>query len=89
MALPGIATVAVFAFIGGWTEFILASLLLGQESQPLAVWIYSLLGGIGRGGIDWSYFAAAALLFALPVFVMFILAQNYIRSGLTVGGLKE
>lgn len=88
MALPGIATVAVFAFIGGWTEFILASLLLGQESQPLAVWIYSLLGGIGRG-IDWSYFAAAALLFALPVFVMFILAQNYIRSGLTVGGLKE
>ncbi|WP_297497485.1 ABC transporter permease subunit [Thermococcus sp.] len=88
MALPGIATVAIFAFIGGWTEFILASLLLGQENQPLAVWIYTLLGGIGRG-IDWSYFAAAALLFALPVFVTFMLAQNYIRSGLTVGGLKE
>ena len=88
MALPGIATVAIFAFIGGWTEFILASLLLTQDNQPLAVWIYTLLGGIGRG-IDWSYFAAAALLFALPVFVTFMLAQNYIRSGLTVGGLKE
>ena len=88
MALPGIATVAIFAFIGGWTEFILASLLLTQNNQPLSVWIYLLLGGIGRG-IDWSYFAAAALLFALPVFVMFMLAQNYIRSGLTVGGLKE
>ncbi|ASJ01115.1 ABC transporter permease subunit [Thermococcus gorgonarius] len=88
MALPGIATVAIFAFIGGWTEFLLASLLLTQDNQPLSVWIYLLLGGIGRG-IDWSYFAAAALLFALPVFVMFMLAQNYIRSGLTVGGLKE
>ncbi len=88
MALPGIATVAIFSFIGGWTEFILASLLLQQEHQPLAVWIYTLLGGIGRG-IDWSYFAAAALLFALPVFVTFMLAQNYIKSGLTVGGLKE
>ena len=88
MALPGIATVAIFSFIGGWTEFILASLLLQQEHQPLSVWIYTLLGGIGRG-IDWSYFAAAALLFALPVFVTFMLAQNYIKSGLTVGGLKE
>jgi len=88
MALPGIATVSIFAFIGGWTEFILASLLLKQAHQPLAVWIYLLLGGIGRG-IDWSYFAAAALLFALPVFLVFMLAQNYIRSGLTVGGLKE
>jgi arabinogalactan oligomer/maltooligosaccharide transport system permease protein len=88
MALPGIATVIIFAFIGGWTEFILAGLLLPPKSQPLSVWIYSLLGGIGRG-IDWSYFAAAALLFALPVFVAFMLAQNYIRSGLTLGGLKE
>ncbi|AIU69484.1 sugar transporter [Thermococcus eurythermalis] len=88
MALPGIATVAIFAFIGGWTEFVLASLLLTGNNQPLSVWIYTLMGGIGRG-IDWSYFAAAALLFALPVFVMFMLAQNYIRSGLTVGGLKE
>ncbi|AEH25370.1 ABC transporter permease subunit [Pyrococcus yayanosii] len=88
MALPGIATVAIFAFIGGWTEFILASLLLTEENQPMSVWIYTLMGGIGRG-IDWNYFAAAALLFALPVFVMFMLAQNYIRSGLTIGGLKE
>ncbi|MDK2869400.1 MAG: arabinogalactan oligomer / maltooligosaccharide transport system permease protein [Pyrococcus sp.] len=88
MALPGIATVAVMSFIGGWTEFILASLLLTEENQPLSVWIYTLMGGIGRG-IDWNYFAAAALLFALPVFIMFMLAQNYIRSGLTVGGLKE
>ena len=88
MALPGIATVAIFAFIGGWTEFILASLLLTEKNQPLSVWIYTLMGGIGRG-IDWSYFAAAALLFALPVFITFMLAQNYIRSGLTVGGLKE
>ncbi|ASJ11541.1 sugar ABC transporter permease [Thermococcus thioreducens] len=88
MALPGIATVAIFAFIGGWTEFILASLLLTEKNQPLAVWIYLLMGGIGRG-IDWSYFGAAALLFALPVFIMFMLAQNYIRSGLTIGGLKE
>lgn len=88
MSLPGIATVAVFAFIGGWTELILANLLLSKESlYPLSVWLYSMLNDLRN--VSWNQFSAAALLFALPVFIMFLLAQNYIKSGLTVGGLKE
>ena len=87
MALPGIATVAIFAFIGGWTELILANLLLNQENYPLTVWLFSMLNDLRN--VSWNQFSAAALLFALPVFIMFLLAQNYIKSGLTVGGLKE
>ncbi len=87
MALPGIATVAIFAFIGGWTELILANLLLSEENYPLTVWLYTMLADLRS--ISWNQFAAAALIFALPVFIMFLLSQNYIRSGLTLGGLKE
>lgn len=87
MALPGIATVAIFAFIGGWTELILANLLLSENNYPLTVWLYSMLNDLRN--VSWNQFSAAALLFALPVFIMFLLAQNYIKSGLTVGGLKE
>ncbi|GAB6101087.1 ABC transporter permease subunit [Thermococcus atlanticus] len=87
MALPGIATVAVFAFIGGWTELILANLLLSENNYPLTVWLYTMLSNLRS--ISWNQFAAAALIFALPVFIMFLLSQNYIRSGLTLGGLKE
>ncbi|ALV63594.1 Maltose/maltodextrin ABC transporter, permease protein MalG [Thermococcus sp. 2319x1] len=87
MALPGLATVAIFAFIGGWTELILANLLLNQENYPLTVWLYTMLANLRS--ISWNQFAAAALVFALPVFIMFLLAQNYVRSGLTLGGLKE
>ncbi|AIF69413.1 hypothetical protein PAP_05010 [Palaeococcus pacificus DY20341] len=87
MALPGLATVAIFAFIGGWTELILANLLLNQENHPLTVWIYTMLSNLRA--VSWNQFAAAALIFALPVFIMFLLAQNYVRSGLTMGGLKE
>ncbi|AMM54110.1 ABC transporter permease subunit [Pyrococcus kukulkanii] len=87
LALPGIATVAIFAFIGGWTELILANLLLNQENYPLTVWLYTMLANLRS--ISWNQFAAAALIFALPVFIMFLLAQNYVRSGLTLGGLKE
>ncbi|MDV3104639.1 sugar ABC transporter permease [Thermococcus waiotapuensis] len=88
MALPGIATVAVFAFIGGWTELILANLLLSKENlYPLTVWLYSMLNDLRN--VSWNQFSAAALLFALPVFIIFLLAQRYIKSGLTIGGLKE
>lgn len=87
MALPGLATVSIFAFIGGWTELILANLLLNQENYPLTVWIYTMLANLRS--VSWNQFAAAALIFALPVFIMFLLAQNYVRSGLTMGGLKE
>ncbi|USS41270.1 ABC transporter permease subunit [Thermococcus aggregans] len=87
MALPGLATVTIFAFIGGWTELILANLLLNQENYPLTVWLYTMLANLRS--ISWNQFAAAALIFALPVFIMFLLAQNYVRSGLTLGGLKE
>jgi len=87
MALPGIATVSIFAFIGGWTELIVANLLLNSSKYPLTVWLYSMLNDLRN--VSWNQFSAAALLFALPVFVLFLLAQNYIRSGLTVGGLKE
>lgn len=87
MALPGIATVTIFAFIGGWTELILANLLLNQENHPLSVWLFTMLANLRA--VSWNTFAAAALIFALPVFIMFMLAQNYVRSGLTLGGLKE
>ncbi|ASJ03402.1 sugar transporter [Thermococcus profundus] len=87
MALPGIATVSIFAFIGGWTELIIANLLLSEKNYPLTVWLFSMLNDLRN--VSWNQFSAAALLFALPVFIMFLLAQNYIKSGLTVGGLKE
>jgi len=39
--------------------------------------------------VPWNSFAATALLFAIPPALMFMFAQRYIRSGLTLGGLKE
>jgi len=88
MALPGVATVAIFAFIGGWTELILANLLITNESlRPLAVQLYIDLGNIRE--LSWTYFSAMAIIFALPVSIMFFIGQKWIRGGLTLGGLKE
>jgi len=87
MAMPGIATISIFAFIAGWTELILANLMLSEANQPLSVWLYVMLQNMRA--VSWNEFATASLIFAVPVFLMFMIAQKYIRSGLTLGGLKE
>ncbi|RLF67173.1 MAG: sugar ABC transporter permease [Thermoplasmata archaeon] len=88
MALPGVVTVSIFAFIGGWTELILANLLITEESlRPLAVQLYIDLGNVRE--LSWTYFSAMAIIFALPVSIMFFVSQKWIKGGLTLGGLKD
>jgi len=87
MSLPGITTVAIFAFMAGWTELVLANLFLSGANTPLSVYLYVTLQNMRS--VPWNSFAATALLFAIPPALMFMFAQRYIRSGLTLGGLKE
>ncbi len=87
IALPGIATVAIFAFMAGWTELVLANLFLSGANTPLSVYLYVTLQNMRS--VPWNRFAATALIFAIPPAIMFMVSQRYIRSGLTMGGLKE
>ena len=41
-----------------------------------------------RRKTPWSQFAAFAVLFALPVMLVYLFLQRYIVSGLTIGGVK-
>ena len=84
-----LAVTALFGFIAGWTEFLLAQVfIVGDPSQwTLAVALNALVGQYA-GSTPWSTFAAFAILFALPVMVVYLLLQRWIVSGLTVGGVK-
>jgi arabinogalactan oligomer / maltooligosaccharide transport system permease protein len=89
LATPVLAVTALFGFIAGWTEFILAQVfIVGDPSQwTLAVALNALVGQYA-GSTPWSSFAAFAVLFALPVMIVYLLLQRWIISGLTVGGVK-
>ncbi len=89
LATPVLAVTALFGFIAGWTEFITAQVfIVGDPSQwTLAVALNALVGQYA-GSTPWSTFAAFAILFALPVMVVYLLLQRWIVSGLTVGGVK-
>jgi len=89
LSTPVLAVTALFGFIAGWTEFILAQVfVVGDPSQwTLAIALNALVGQYA-GSTPWSTFAAFAVLFALPVMVVYLLLQRWIVSGLTVGGVK-
>jgi arabinogalactan oligomer/maltooligosaccharide transport system permease protein len=86
LSLPGIAITALFGFISGWTEFILAiTFINSEELQPLSVVLYGI---IGESTTRWSEFAAESVIFALPVVLCFLFFQRYLIGGLTVGSVK-
>ena len=86
MSVPILAVVFVLAFIGLITEYPVASVLLrGTDNMTLAVGARSYLY---EQRYLWGDFAAAAILSGLPITLVFLLAQRYLVSGLSDGGVK-
>ena len=86
LSAPALAVTVLFAFMAGWTEFVLAWTFLEDPSRfTLAMALRSMQGQFAT---PWSDFAAMSILMTIPILIMFFLAQRYIVSGLTVGGVK-
>jgi maltose/maltodextrin transport system permease protein len=86
MAVPILMVVFVLAFIGTIIEYPVASILLREEPNlTLAVGSKFYLY---EQKYLWGDFAAAAVLSGLPITLVFLLAQKWIVSGLTAGGVK-
>ncbi|WP_254279803.1 sugar ABC transporter permease [Haloarcula marina] len=85
MSAAGLATVFIFIFLTGWTEFVVAQTLLGTENYTLPVGLYAL---VGEYSIPWARFSAFALTFATPIMLVYLFAQRYIEGGLSFSGME-
>ena len=86
MAVPILMVVFLLAFIGAIIEYPVASILLKQQDMlTMAVGSQQFLY---QQKYLWGDFAAAAVLSGLPITLVFLLAQRWIVSGLTAGGVK-
>jgi len=86
LAAPGLATVFIYAFVVSWNDLLFARTLASSSR----VWT----APVGLASFSGEYYTlfeplmAAALIFALPVTIVFLALQRHFVHGLTAGGVK-
>ncbi len=83
---PILAVIGILTFIGAYSDFLLARVVLGStENYTLAVGMTLFLR---EYQLEWGTFAAAALVGALPIVAVFLVLQRQLIGGLAQGGVK-
>jgi multiple sugar transport system permease protein len=86
MLVPGIITVAAFALIGCWNEFLFAMMFLNDPDK------YTVPIGLkmmqGEYGIHYGAMAAGAIIAMLIPVILFAYLQKYLVTGLSSGAVK-
>ncbi len=85
LAVPGIITASIMAFIFSWNNFMFSLVLAGDQTRTLPVAIFNF---ISYSSVDWGGLMAAAVIITLPVLVITLFVQRYIVAGLTAGATK-
>jgi multiple sugar transport system permease protein len=85
---PGLVTVALFAFLSAWNEFLAALVLMTDQSKfTLPVMMTALQSG-RFGAIDWGAVQAGVTVMMVPCLILFLLLQRFYIRGLTAGAVK-
>jgi len=88
LAIPGIVTVGIIAFINAWNEFLASLIFMSKENLfTLPVMLSNVRSG-PYGSIDWGELQAGLMVATIPCMILFLLLQKRYVSGLTSGSVK-
>jgi len=80
-------TVALFAFLWAWSDFVFASTLDGGgDLRPITLGIYHY---IGNNNQEWNAIMATAVVASVPAMILLIIAQRYVAAGISTGAVKD
>jgi multiple sugar transport system permease protein len=86
LTLPALLAVALFAITSAWNEFLLAFVLVSPEdSRTLPVGLSQMIIG---DIFPYGQLFAASIMTAIPVAIMYMVAQRFMVAGLTAGSVK-
>lgn len=86
LAMPGLVSAGVFAFLWSWNEFLFAVVLTsGEGAAPLTIRMSQFFTQYGR---DWNGIMALNVAASIPLLVFFIFMQRWVISGMTGGAVK-
>lgn len=88
-ATPAIVTVALFAFIQSWNEFLGALVLMSRGSSfTLPLILAAARTETSLGGTDWGMLQAGITISIIPCVLVYLLLQRYYVTGLMSGAVK-
>ncbi len=86
MAAPGMAAIFLLSFVGVWNEFLAGWLLIGPNSlKPAMFGMYDFLG---QNLINAQLVAAACIIVAMPMVVVFLFARETFFRAMVEGAIK-
>jgi multiple sugar transport system permease protein len=88
LVVPAIVTVALFAFITSWNEFLAALIMMNKETSfTVPIMVTSVRTG-QQSSVDWGALQAGVIVSMLPCIAIYVLLQKYYVSGLLNGAVK-
>ena len=86
LATPGLTAIFLLTFVGVWNEFIAGYLLISKNSlKPAMFGMYDFLG---QNIINAQVIAAACIIIALPMVVVFLVARRSFFRAMVEGAIK-
>jgi len=89
MSKPIVVYTVLTSFIGPWTDFILAKIIMGdvQENYTVAIGLQKMID-INFKNTYYKQFLAGSVVVAVPITLLFLKMQKYYVEGVTAGGVK-
>ncbi|MCH5303280.1 MAG: sugar ABC transporter permease [Ruminococcus sp.] len=89
MSKPIVVYTVLTAFIGPWTDFILARIIMGDaiDNYTVAIGLQKMVSLEFKVNY-FKQFLAGSVLVAVPVTILFLKMQSYYVEGVTAGGVK-
>jgi multiple sugar transport system permease protein len=86
IAAPGMATLAIFTFLGAWNDFLWPLLIANSDQiRTLPVGLALLAR---RNTVNWGDTMGGTVLASAPMILIFLLLQRRFIEGLTAGAVK-
>ncbi|MFV0557339.1 MAG: carbohydrate ABC transporter permease [Enterococcus sp.] len=93
LAVPGIATVSFIAFISKWNSLMIPTTIISEESKYTLPMILRTLvfNSSATSGVEFvppNAIMAGIVISVIPLILVYLIAQRFLVSGMTIGAVK-
>ena len=87
LSVPAIVTTSIFTFLWTWNDFFSQMIYINNVHRyTVSIALRQFVDSMGHS--SWGGLFAMSILSLVPLFLMFVIFQNYLVEGITAGSIK-